>query len=128
MVPPDQPLLVYDGDCGFCTASAQWITRRWNRPADAVAWQALGPGRLADLGLSLDDVGRAAWWVDTDGRRAGGAAAVGRALAWAPGWWHLTGRLVLTPPLSWIAPGGYWLVARYRHQLPGGTPACRTGV
>ena len=35
------------------------------------------------------------------------------------------GALLLAPPVSWFARPGYWLVARYRHRLPGATDACR---
>ncbi len=39
--------------------------------------------------------------------------------------WAVAGRILLAPPVSWVAPLGYRLVARYRHRLPGGTPACK---
>jgi len=38
--------------------------------------------------------------------------------------WRFLGHLLVTPPFSWVAAVGYALVARYRHLLPGGTPAC----
>lgn len=34
-------------------------------------------------------------------------------------------KLALVKPFSYLAAAGYWLVARYRHKLPGGTPACK---
>ena len=30
----------------------------------------------------------------------------------------------IQPPLRWLAPYLYRLIARNRHRLPGGTPAC----
>ncbi len=119
------PLLVYDGDCGFCTASAAWISRRWSdgTPAAAVPSQALDEGDLVRLGLSGDDVARSAWWVEGD-RRLGGHRAVAAALAAADGWWSVAGRLLAVPPLSWPGAVAYRIVARYRHRLPGATPSC----
>ena len=119
------PLLVYDGDCSFCTASAQWVAARWRGPAQAVAWQHLAPDELAGLALTLDDVRSAAWWIDEAGQRSRGHLAIAQALAAAHGWPTICGRALLIPPLRWIAGGIYPLVARRRHRLPGGTPACR---
>jgi len=40
--------------------------------------------------------------------------------------WGLVGRLLLVPPVSWLAAVGYSVVSRYRYLFPGGTPACKT--
>jgi predicted DCC family thiol-disulfide oxidoreductase YuxK len=119
------PLLVYDGDCSFCTAGARWIAPHWKTPVRAVPWQQLDARELDRLGLTLDGVRRAAWWIDESGRRSGGHLAIARALAAAEGWRSVCGEALLVPPLRWLAAGLYPLVARWRHRLPGGTPACR---
>ena len=119
------PLLVYDGDCSFCSSSARWITARWRGPQEAVAWQHLSADRLERLGLTLDDARCAAWWIDPDGRRSRGHVAIARALRAAHGWPSVVGSALLVPPLRWLAAGAYPLIARWRHRLPGGTPACR---
>ena len=122
----DRPTLIYDGACGFCTASALWVSRRW-AGADApvaVPWQELPEDWVTELHLTGDDLARSAWWAD-GARVEGGSRAVGHALLAARGPWAVAGRLLLVPPVSWVAPPGYRLVARYRHRLPGGTPACK---
>jgi len=116
------PVLVYDGDCAFCSACARWIAARWRGPEHAIAWQQLDAERL---GLTLDDVRSAAWWIDADGRRSRGHLAIAHALRAAPGWPSLLGRILLVPPFRWLAASSYPLVARWRHRLPGGTAACR---
>jgi len=120
------PELIYDGDCGFCTSSAQWVARRWSgaESPTAIPWQHLPEGRAEQLHLTPDDFARSAWWVDGD-RVEGGSRAVARALEATGGGWTVVGRILLVPPASWVAPLGYRVVARYRHRLPGGTPACR---
>jgi predicted DCC family thiol-disulfide oxidoreductase YuxK len=123
--PEKAPLLVYDGDCSFCSSSARWIAARWQGPQQAVAWQHLSADQLERLGLSLDDVRCAAWWVDRDGRRSRGPVAIARALRAAPGWPSIVGCILLIPPFRWLAAATYPLIARWRHRLPGGTPACR---
>jgi predicted DCC family thiol-disulfide oxidoreductase YuxK len=119
------PLLVYDGDCSFCSSSARWITARWNGSQRAVAWQHVSAGELERLGLTLDDVRRAVWWIDPSGARSRGHLAIARALQAAHGWPSVIGQVALVPPFRWLAAGAYPLIARWRHRLPGGTPACR---
>jgi predicted DCC family thiol-disulfide oxidoreductase YuxK len=117
--------LIFDGDCGFCTTCAYWAQRRFRHGERAEPWQLLGDGRLERFGLSEQDVKEAAWWVDGGGVRERGYRAVGRALVAGGGWRRAAGRLVLTPPVSWLAASVYRLVVRWRYRLPGGTPACR---
>jgi predicted DCC family thiol-disulfide oxidoreductase YuxK len=118
-------VLIFDGDCGFCTSAARWAEKRFRGGERAKAWQLLGPGALDSFGLSVDDVQQAAWWVSADGTLDRGHRAVGRALQACGGWRRVAGWLTLTPPTSWLAAGIYKLVVRWRYRLPGGTPACR---
>ena len=117
-----RPILLFDGDCGFCTTMARWGERRWPDAAEVVAWQHTD---IDALGLTPEQCNRELQWVGNDGRRAGGAAAVGRWLQAAGGFWRWLGALAHTPPTSWIATGIYRLVAANRSRLPGGTPACQ---
>jgi len=117
-------VLIYDGDCSFCSSSARWITAHWNGPEHAVAWQHLSADDVERLGLTLDDVQGAAWWIGTS-RNSRGHLAIARALQAAPGWPSVVGQILLVPPFRWLAAGVYPLIARWRHRLPGGTPACR---
>lgn len=116
-------MLVYDGDCAFCTTSADWIRRRLPAEVAVVPWQSLDD--LDAHGLTLDDVATAAWWVEPPGPPRGGHLAVGAALVEAGGAWGMAGRALLAPPLRWLAAPVYRRIARDRHRLPGGTAACR---
>jgi len=121
---PNLPVLVYDGDCGFCTRSATWVRRRLPAHADvAVApWQELD---LPALRLSSSDVAEAAWWVDETGARHRGHLAMAAALRAIGGRWALLGRVLTLPLVSPLAALAYRLVARYRYRLPGSTAACK---
>ncbi|MGN6475268.1 MAG: thiol-disulfide oxidoreductase DCC family protein [Mycobacteriales bacterium] len=123
-----RPTLIYDGDCAFCTITARDIEQRWDGKAGIRAWQQVGAGGLAELGLTVEDVSSKVWWVDPDGTRLGGHKAVARALVEAGGWRALLGRFIGARLMSWPAALGYKLVARYRHLLPGATDACRIDV
>ncbi len=109
-------MLVYDGDCGFCSAAARWIGRRLPAGVPVVDGTATD---LDAVGLTPDDVAAAAWWLDDDGTRLRGHRAVARALVAAGGAWAVVGHLLAVPPLSWAAAAVYALVARHRHRLPG---------
>lgn len=115
-------MLIYDGDCGFCTETANWISSRFRVPLSVVPWQEIGD--LGELGLTEAEVTTAAYWVDAYGRVERGHRAAGRALTMTSGPLVLAGWLLLIPPISWIGAVGYRLVARYRYRLPGATAAC----
>jgi predicted DCC family thiol-disulfide oxidoreductase YuxK len=108
--------IVYDADCGFCTRSARWVDD------DPVAWQSLD---LAAVGASPEQAENFAGWL-ADGRIVAlGAPAIAAVLRDRGGWARPVGHLIDLPGVRRIAAAIYRLVARHRHQLPGGTAACR---
>jgi predicted DCC family thiol-disulfide oxidoreductase YuxK len=119
---PNAPVFVFDGDCSFCTSSADWIGARLHPSVRVEPWQRLD---LRSLGLTERDVETAAFWFDRDGNMYRGHRAIAKALLAGHSPWKWVGALIEIPPISWVARGVYWLVARYRHKLPGGTPACK---
>jgi hypothetical protein len=77
------------------------------------------------MALTRDEVRAAVWWVDEDGRLSRAHLAIAHALIAGSGWTVIAGHVLLVPPFRWLAAAGYPLVARWRHLLPGGAPACR---
>ncbi len=116
-----RPLLVFDGDCGFCTTTAH-TAQRWLRLPHVQPWQFLD---LDALGLTPQACTAAVQWVAADGSVSAAEHAVIAALRHAGGAWAVLGRLLGVPGVRQLAGVGYRLVARYRYRLPGGTPACR---
>jgi predicted DCC family thiol-disulfide oxidoreductase YuxK len=113
--------LVYDGDCGFCTAAARWFDDLAQSSASIAPWQSLD---LEAHGLTEAQVSTAVYWV-RDGSTHRGADSVAQALQVCPRPWSWLGHILSVPPFSWLARLVYPLVARYRHRLPGATDACR---
>jgi predicted DCC family thiol-disulfide oxidoreductase YuxK len=113
-------VLVYDGDCAFCTSSVR-LLEKIGPAAEAVAWQQTD---LGALGLSEETASAAVQWVEIDGTVRSGHEAVAAALGSAGGIWAVAGRVLLAPGIAPIAAGAYRLIADNRHRLPGGTPAC----
>ena len=116
-------MLIYDGDCGFCTLSAEWAERHLPPGTPVVPWQAIED--LGAHGLTLEDVTTAAYWIDEHGGTHRGEIGVAAALEAMGGAWAVAGRVVGAPPARWLAGPAYRLLARYRYRLPGGSAACR---
>ncbi|MGH3386991.1 MAG: thiol-disulfide oxidoreductase DCC family protein [Nocardioidaceae bacterium] len=117
----ERPTFVFDGDCAFCSSTARALQRWVGGPADVVAWQRAD---LAALGLTAAECEAAVQWVD-DARRSAGALAFADYLRSAGRRWALLGRLLALPSVQVVARPVYAWISRHRHQLPGGTPACK---
>ena len=65
-------ILIFDGDCAFCTKSAGFITRRIRPTTDVQAWQSLD---LESFGLTADQCSNAVQWVSDSGQIKSGAPA-----------------------------------------------------
>jgi len=114
-------LLIFDGDCGFCTQAARKFGDFAGTSADVLPWQSLD---LDDYGLTEHDCTEAAYWVQ-DGVNYRGADAFAQGLQICRQPWSTMGRLMSLPPFIWLARAVYPVVAKYRHRLPGATDACR---
>lgn len=116
----DRPVLLYDGDCAFCTWCAG-LLERLGPETEIVAWQLTD---LAALGVTEQQATEAVQWVDVNGTVRSGHEAIAATLATAGRSWSLIGRALLLPGVSWIAARTYRLIADNRGRLPGSTPAC----
>lgn len=116
-----RPLMIFDGDCGFCTASVR-VIRRWIRPdCDIEPWQ-FTP--IADFNLTPEECSSAVQYVDADRRVYSGSRAVMRMLRDAPVPWPVVGAIGDAPGVAWVADRAYRWIATHREMLPGSTPAC----
>jgi predicted DCC family thiol-disulfide oxidoreductase YuxK len=106
-------VLVYDGDCAFCSRSVR-VLERIGPDAQMVAWQSAD---LGELGLTEQQANDAVQWVEADGTIRSGHAAIAAALMAAGPIWQVAGRALLLPGVSWIAAQAYRLVAANRGRL-----------
>ena len=121
----DVPWIIYDGDCAFCTSSADWLARRMYRPMGPNAW--LVPWQFTDLaalGTTAERTQREALWISTDGTIYGGAAAFAEWLKFRGGAYRIAGRVMDLPVIRALAAVVYGVIAKNRHRMPGGSPAC----
>jgi predicted DCC family thiol-disulfide oxidoreductase YuxK len=117
-------VLVFDGDCGFCTSSAATLRRWADGTLTIVAWQCAD---LVSLGLTGDQCATAVQYVGP-GVRTDGADAIGQALQHCRQPASMLGRLIGRRAVAPFADRAYRLVAAHRHRLPGATSACRSDV
>ncbi len=75
--PPAKPLLVYDGDCGFCKL---WIARWREETGDAVEYEPLQEAAARFPEVPREEFARAVRLIEPDGSVRSGAAAVYRSL------------------------------------------------
>jgi predicted DCC family thiol-disulfide oxidoreductase YuxK len=108
-------VLVYDGSCGLCTRLVALATSRLDADVDYQPYQT---AELAALGVSEAEAAHSLLWVARSGRIGQGSAAVARLLVASGGLLALLGRVLLVPPVSWLAQLVYRLVAILRHHLP----------
>jgi hypothetical protein len=116
------PVLIFDGDCGFCTSSANFVVKHSKTPIVAHAWQLVD---VTKYGILQPQAQKRVYLID-EGNAFGGHEAFAQLLRLQKNC-LLTGIafLMVVPPFCWLSAAGYALVARFRHRLPGGTPACK---
>ena len=116
-------VLLFDGDCGFCTSAATWWTKRLPKNDESVAL----PFQQVDLNefdLTLNEVAEAVHFVNAEGVHVGGPG-VAAALSALRFPWKLLGGILRVVPGSWVIKRAYPIIARHRYRLPGATPACK---
>lgn len=117
----DNSKLIYDGDCGFCTKSARWISAR-SKSLEIVRWQSIRD--LSVLGLSIQDVQTRAYFVRGNEVVAAGPIAIAESLRLCSRPWTYLGTFIKLPLVSSASQLVYRIIARNRHKMPGSTESC----
>lgn len=111
--PPSKPLLVYDGDCGFCKL---WVNRWRCATGESVDYL---PSQDPQIAERFPEIPRAAFetsvqFIEPDGSLYSGSEAVFRSLSHHP---HLRWPLdvyEVFPPFAAVTEWSYHFVARHR--------------
>jgi predicted DCC family thiol-disulfide oxidoreductase YuxK len=114
--------LIFDGDCGFCTSAANQIVKLSKTKIVAVPWQF---SDLSKYSLTKNQVADQVY-LAVDDENFGGHEAFAMVFRVQPNaFLQFMGKTMMSRYLRWFSMPTYRLVARYRHKLPGGTPACK---
>ncbi len=120
--PDDKPLMIFDGFCGLCSRSVQFVLRhdKAGQFRFLAAQTGLGTAIYRHFGLDADDYSTfilladgKAWYVSD------AAIEVARRLTWP---WSMAPLLKVVPPA--LRDQLYGLVARNRMRFFGRTEAC----
>jgi len=84
------------------------------------------PATTQRFGLTRDQLDRAAWTIDRNGRKLAGAAAVNRTLAALGGVFALIAQLSHVPGIGRLEERAYEWIATHRHAFRrlGVAPEC----
>lgn len=118
-------LVVYDGDCGFCTSCVEFMERRVRPQVRAVPWQGCD---LEALGLTPEQCSTALQFVSAIGEVSSGSRAVTAMLRTARPPWTWLGFVGDAPGIAWLADAVYRVVAANRGLIgrPGSRTRCRS--
>lgn len=114
------PVLYYDGDCGFCTKVAQLALRARLR-IDIAPLQSVDH---VSLGLDGDRSQREVPLRYADGRVVYGYRAIASALATGGAVCRFVAVAMTCKTMATLSEHSYHWVAAHRHQLPGGSSTC----
>jgi len=109
--PPSKPLVVFDGDCGFCRF---WIERWKSITGDRLDYEPYqeAAGRFPEI--SVEEFRRSMQLVLPSGEVFSGAEAVFRALSEVPGRGHWFAMYRRVPGFAPVTDFAYRLIARRR--------------
>jgi acetyl esterase len=113
---PPGVVLIFDGTCGFCLRFIGWL-QRLDRRSRIVAIANRTPGIVESNDLTREEVDRAAWTVDPEGRRLEGAAAINRVLAELSLPLRLAAMLYQCRPIRWLEDRIYIWISGHRQML-----------
>lgn len=116
-------VLIYDGDCAFCTTASVWARDR-SQTLSIAAWQQTN---LETYNLTEEEASmKVQFWDAQKQVVLSGSDAVCSTLATSDNLiWRTIGHIGLVPPLRWFGIALYPVAARFRHRLPGSEEACR---
>lgn len=116
------PMLVYDGSCGFCSRSVQFILRHERRH------DLLFVTRDSELGRQLRrthglELVQSMLWIE-DGHAFAESRAVMKAAGYIGGWWSQLAVLASLFPSN-LLDRMYRVIAKYRRRLSTNAGVCQ---
>src|ERR1041384_5687128 len=112
--PPKKPLMVFDGDCGFCR---KWV-KRWERlTGGKVEYEPYQKTAARFPEIPLREFQSSAQLIEPDGKVYRGAEGVFKSLSQVPFLGVLYWKYRFVPGFAFISERLYAFVATHRHWL-----------
>jgi len=115
-------IVIYDGDCAFCSSAARFAQARVAPNLNYSPYQFT---ELAKYGITTEQAQSSLKFVKANGEVLSANCAVSQILLSGNKVWRLLGMITTLPIIRSLAALGYEVTAKYRHKLPGGTPTCK---
>jgi predicted DCC family thiol-disulfide oxidoreductase YuxK len=115
------PVLIYDGDCAFCSSTVRTLQKLIKNPPKIIPFQFID---TTQFGLTKQQCSEEIKFVDANGLVSGGESAFKKFFFEVGGAWRLLGGVMGLPLIRQISGVIYRWVAKNRFRLPGGTPTC----
>ena len=127
-MPDGSAILLFDGTCGFCARSVQFILgRERRRTLRFASLQSSFGQELRDRHPELAQIDSVIWYEPSDETRAETVlvrtAAVLRVAHYLGGAWSVLGRLGAFVP-RFVRDAAYDFIARHRHKIIRADPSC----
>ncbi|MCA9523136.1 MAG: DUF393 domain-containing protein [Myxococcales bacterium] len=119
--------VLFDGDCGICTKSAEYCERLdGGRRFVVTPYQSIAESELRRLGTDYDACSKRLHVITRARTVRRGAFAVNHFLWHVWPWKVLVALIYALPPILLLEIVGYAIVARYRHRISAwfGLTAC----
>ncbi len=108
-------MIIYDGDCGICQRSLNFVLNRSRNNPTALPNQKLAQfPELAYIPQKLAD--EMVLWVE-NGKIYAGSQAIAEIFKTMPAFWRLFGFLINLPGLRSVSQMIYLQIARRRHKI-----------
>ena len=116
MSDPDSAVLLYDGSCGFCSASVQFVLKHDRKATLRFASLQGEFGRgVVERHPTLATVNSVVWCDEAHDEIKTQSAAAVRVCRYLGGAWQLLAVAAVLP--AWMRDPLYGLVANHRHRL-----------
>jgi predicted DCC family thiol-disulfide oxidoreductase YuxK len=120
VLPKDRPVLVYDGDCGFCSRAVQFVLAHEKRHDLVFITRASELGMVIRRHFRLEAVESMLWVEDGTVKTESDSAL--RVAAYVGGWCRMALLAYVIPRK--LRNWGYRLIARNRQRLSGESKSC----
>lgn len=116
------PVLLFDGDCSFCTTSINLIKKYAKNSVHIIPYQKVN---LKEYGLDENYCERYIHFICQNKNKYTGAKAFSEFFRYCGFRGRVLGSVIRFFEIFKLSTLIYSIISKFRHKLPGGTPECK---